>query len=162
MLPITVKTAHLNACMQVREVRNMLDAMPVTLPKLETDALNLQLKEHTNGAAARLDEYEIEADLAEHRTWHVHGTALVRFAQMTNWDYFEAVLRFQRVLKACGLWKTLEKKGVAEGDTVVIGTVEFRWAAEQREGQLYELWANDLQARGRVTKGSARWPHPAA
>lgn len=139
----------------------MLDVMPPSPPKFETDALNIQLKSHTSDANARLDDFEIEADLAEHRTWYVHGTALERFAQMTSWDYFEAVLRFQRVLKACGLWKTLEKRGVREGDTVVIGDVEFRWAAEQREGQLYELWVNDLATRGRVSKGSSRWPHAA-
>jgi GTPase len=140
----------------------MLDAMPPASKELETNALNVQLKAHTSSDSARLDDFEIEADLAEHRSWYVHGTALERFAQMTNWDYFEAVLRFQRVLKACGLWKTLEKRGVAEGDTVVIGEVEFRWSSEQREGQLYELWQSDLAARGRTTKGSARWPHPAA
>lgn len=29
----------------------------------------------------------------------VSGEALERFAQMTNWDYYEAVRRFQRVLQ---------------------------------------------------------------
>jgi GTPase len=119
----------------VRLVRKMLDAMPVLTPKLETEALNLQLKANSSAASARLDEFEIEADLAEHRTWHVYGEALLRFAQMTNWDYFEAVLRFQRVLKACGLWKSLEKRGVQEGDTVVIGTVGKRSAGS---GARYE------------------------
>jgi GTPase len=145
---------------QVRTVRRVLAEMPALEPTLETGALNRQEKDARAVDTARLGEYTIEAALEE-RVWVVRGVALERFAAMTNWDYFEAVLRFQRVLKACGLWRTLERCGARDGDTVVLGDTEFRWAAEQREGQLYQLWAEDLAARGRVSKGSARWPHAA-
>lgn len=145
--------------MQVRQVRLVLDAMPAQQLALETDAVNQQEKARTEADAARLDEFSVEADLAEDRTWFVRGPALERFAQMTNWDFFEAVLRFQRVLKACGLWRVLERRGAMEGDTVVIGDVAFRWSAEQGEGKMYSLWRDDLEARGRTGKGSARWPH---
>lgn len=147
--------------MQVRGVRALLDAMPAEELVLETDAVNQQVKARTEADAARLDEFSVEADLAEERTWFVRGPALERFAQMTNWDFFEAVLRFQRVLKACGLWRVLERRGAMEGDTVVIGDVAFRWSAEQGEGKMYSLWRDDLEARGRTGKGSARWPHMA-
>jgi len=32
----------------------------------------------------------------------VTGEAIERFAQMTNWDYYEAANRFQKVLEAAG------------------------------------------------------------
>lgn len=54
-------------------------------------------------SAARLDDFSIEPDLGGPRLWHVHGTALQRFAQMTNWDYYEATARFQRVLENSGM-----------------------------------------------------------
>jgi GTPase len=139
----------------------MLAKLPKLEAKLQTSALNQQVKTKSTVDSARLDEYEIVPDLAEHRTWYVYGEALERFAQMTNWDYFEAVLRFQRVLKSCGLWKSLKVRGVMEGDTVVIGDVEFAWADDQNDGKMYEAWIDDLNARGRVGKGSARWPHMA-
>lgn len=146
---------------QVRVVRDMLDAMPAARVEMETDAVNRQAKVRTEADVARLDEFSIEPDLAEERTWYIHGAALERFAQMTNWDFFEAVLRFQRVLKVCGLWRSLERRGVLDGDTVVIGDVAFKWSSDQREGELYNVWKQDLEARGRTGKGSARWPHMA-
>lgn len=146
---------------QVRQVRAVLDAMPAEELTLETDAVNQQAKARTDADVARLDEFSVDAELAEDRTWYVRGAALERFAQMTNWDYFEAVLRFQRVLKACGLWRVLERRGAMEGDTVVIGDVAFRWSSEQGEGKLYGMWRDDLEARGRTGKGTARWPHMA-
>ena len=34
---------------------------------------------------------------------------------MTNWDYYEAVERFQRILDATGINKALRKRGAREG-----------------------------------------------
>jgi len=34
---------------------------------------------------------------------------------MTNWDYYEAVERFERILVATGISKTLKKRGAKEG-----------------------------------------------
>lgn len=143
----------------VRAVRKRLDEMPEEAAVLETNALNLQEKARSHTDLARIGEFEVESELAESRTWYVHGDALERFAQMTNWDYFEAVLRFQRVLEACGLCATLRQRGVMQGDTVVIGEVQFEWSDDQSEGALYESWIDDINARGKVGKGSARWPH---
>ena len=40
------------------------------------------------------------------------GTAIERFAQMTDWGYYEAARRFQRVLVASGIDSALRAKGV--------------------------------------------------
>lgn len=37
---------------------------------------------------------------------------------MTNWDYYEAVERFQRILDATGINKTLKKRGAKEGGSL--------------------------------------------
>jgi GTP-binding protein len=59
--------------------------------------------------------------------WLVEGVAIERAAQMTNWNYYEAAMRFQRILKAMGITDALTEGGVREGDTVRIGDVELVW-----------------------------------
>ncbi|KAJ0768945.1 putative GTP-binding protein OBG [Helianthus annuus] len=46
---------------------------------------------------------------------------------MTNWRYMDSDRRFQHVLEACGVNKSLIKRGVKEGDTVIIGEMEMVW-----------------------------------
>ena len=52
---------------------------------------------------ARIDEFCIDFELESgQRVYTVTGEAIERFAQMTNWDYYEAANRFQKVLEAAG------------------------------------------------------------
>lgn len=52
---------------------------------------------------ARMDQFQLEVErYNEQRIFHVTGEAIERFAQMTNWDYYEAANRFQKVLEAAG------------------------------------------------------------
>lgn len=60
----------------------------------------------------------------------VTGVAIERIVQMTNWDYYESSLRFQRILRAMGIRSQLDKMGIAEGDTVQIGEMELVWGYE--------------------------------
>ncbi|KAI5068558.1 hypothetical protein GOP47_0016903 [Adiantum capillus-veneris] len=76
--------------------------------------------------SAPIEEFEIIEDKAS-KTWQVQGAGLQRFTQMTNWEYFEALTRFQHVLTASGVNKALKERGVAEGDTVIVGQMEFVW-----------------------------------
>lgn len=59
--------------------------------------------------------------------WVVRGKRIERVAAMTNWNYYEAVTRFQRILEAMGIRQALEEAGVQEGDTVIIGPAELEW-----------------------------------
>ena len=67
-----------------------------------TDAENVTRPPRRSISDARIDDFDIEADLAEGRTWHVTGAAIERFAAMTNWGYYEAAARFQKVLDVAG------------------------------------------------------------
>ncbi|KAK9933717.1 hypothetical protein M0R45_020897 [Rubus argutus] len=75
---------------------------------------------------ASINEFEISHDSGTN-TWHVVGSGLQRFVQMTNWRYMDSERRFQHVLEACGVNKNLKKRGVKEGDTVLIGDMEMVW-----------------------------------
>ena len=67
--------------------------------------------------------------------WLVEGIAIERTAQMTNWDYYEAGLRFQRILSAMGITDSLREEGIEDGDRVQIGAVELVWGFENALGE---------------------------
>lgn len=45
-----------------------------------------------------------------------------------------------------------------EGDSVVIGDVEFEWSDDQSEGAMFDAWEADMRMRGQARVGAARWP----
>lgn len=61
--------------------------------------------------------------------YEVRGPKIDRAAAMTNWDYVEAVDRFQRVLEAVGANRALKAAGAVDGDTIVVGDREFVYYA---------------------------------
>jgi GTPase len=67
--------------------------------------------------------FEQEADGA----WRVYGKRIERIVKMTRWEYYDAVMRFQRILEALGITEALREAGVNEGDTVRIGERELEW-----------------------------------
>ncbi|KAL2614237.1 hypothetical protein R1flu_025929 [Riccia fluitans] len=97
-----------------------------------------------------IEEFTIVAD-KHTRSWQVNGAGLERFTQMTNWEYFEAVRRFQHVLAASGVNRALRDQGVKEGDTVRVGQLEFQWLDSEDMANLGE-WK-------RGVRGSKVWPH---
>ena len=68
-----------------------------------TDALNLTALPR-RVSAAEIDDFRVAPAHVPggRRGWEVSGEALQRFAAMTNWDYYEATLRFQQVLEVSG------------------------------------------------------------
>jgi GTP-binding protein len=60
-------------------------------------------------------------------TWRIEGSAIERAAEMTYWEYDEAVRRFQRLLQRLGVNESLREAGARDGDTVRIGEHELEW-----------------------------------
>ncbi len=60
-------------------------------------------------------------------TWRVKGKAIERAADMTYWEYDEAVRRFQRTLTKLGVESALKEAGAQTGDNVRIGEYELEW-----------------------------------
>ena len=103
--------------------------------------------------AVEVSDFTIEE--AAHGLWRVHGAALERFVQMTNWDYYESAKRFQAVLEAAGVYSELRAAGAREGDTVALGDFEFEWEDDETN----ELRGNMGEfTEKRVGRGSKRWP----
>ncbi len=59
--------------------------------------------------------------------WRISGKALERAAAMTYWEHFQSIRRFQKILEAMGVDKSLREAGVEPGDIVLIGDHELEW-----------------------------------
>ena len=81
----------------------------------------------TLSPTAPLDKsFTIERD--SDGAWRVSGRYIDRVAIMTRWEYYDAVMRFQRILEALGITEALRERGVQDGDTVRFGDQELEWS----------------------------------
>lgn len=67
---------------------------------------------------------------------------------MTNWEYYEAVRRFQRILEAQGISEALRRAGAKQGDLVMVGDWDFNYW-EPRNRWIAELGLEDVNPRKR-------------
>uniref|UniRef100_A0A803N9L1 Uncharacterized protein n=1 Tax=Chenopodium quinoa TaxID=63459 RepID=A0A803N9L1_CHEQI len=112
--------------------------------------LNHVAEEIKKKRAVPINDFEISHDSSS-KTWHVVGDGLERFVQMTNWQYVDSEKRFQHVLEACGVNKSLIDRGVKEGDSVnIAGLVRIWYNAPGSTGS--------SGAKNRSTN-SIRWPN---
>ncbi|HRW04631.1 MAG TPA: GTPase ObgE [Caldilineaceae bacterium] len=118
--------AHQNLQELLYQVQRMLNELPT-----EEEAPEELLPEIVPGE----DEKAYRVYQLGDEVWYVEGVAIERAAQMTNWDYYEAAMRFQRILDALGISETLRAAGVKDGDTVRIGDVELTWGYENAFGE---------------------------
>ncbi|KAI8468676.1 MAG: GTP1/OBG-domain-containing protein [Monoraphidium minutum] len=162
VLPISAVTGRGVADL-VRAVRSVLDELgPATLEP-STDALNRTTLPKRFDSEMRIDRFTVEKEpmplAGGEQLFYVRGDAIERFAQMTNWDYYEAVRRFQRILDVSGISQSLRDAGIKEGDSVALGDVgEFAWSEERGEAAVYDAWLEDMKARGRNRQGVSAWP----
>ena len=119
-LPVIAISAvtHENVQQLLYRVQEMLDALPPAFAEPEEELPEITPDE---------DERIFHVEQIDDGEWLVEGVAIERAARMTNWDYYEAAMRFQRILKAMGIADALRDAGIAEGDTVHIAEVELIW-----------------------------------
>ena len=101
----------------LRQVVIMLDALPAAEPVQADSAI----------FKPPVSEKEFSVERETDGAWRVRGVAIERAVAMTHWDYYEAIMRFQRILAALGITDALRDQGVHEGDTVRIGNTELTW-----------------------------------
>ncbi len=118
---------HRNIQQMLYSVQEMLAALPEPLIEPHEDELP-EITPQSDDLAFRI--YALTGN-----RWRVEGVAIERAAAMTNWDYYEAGMRFQRILKAMGITAALKKAGVEDGDAIQIVDVEFEWGYENAFGE---------------------------
>ena len=140
----------------VRAARSLLASLPETCPESSTELVSASTSagRALNDSDARLEDFVIEYD-AETRSFAVVGDAIERFVAMSNWEFWESVLRLQKVLTLGGISDALRSAGVAEGDTVTIGEFSFGWRDDESQRALYDEFMKDRSAG----RGSKHWPH---
>jgi GTP-binding protein len=87
--------------------------------------------EEMNLQIPQLPWRELEAKRVDEETMEVTGSRIERLAATVDMDADEAVAWFQQQLDEQGVLKALRNAGVEEGDTVVIGKVEFIYTVQE-------------------------------
>jgi GTP-binding protein len=64
----------------------------------------------------------------DHGVWHVSGSGVERLVAMTDMQSEEGLERMQRTLETRGVFNEMRKRGVKEGDTVVINGIELEFS----------------------------------
>eukprot|EP00468_Gymnochlora_sp_CCMP2014_P010184 CAMPEP_0167752420 /NCGR_PEP_ID=MMETSP0110_2-20121227/7130_1 /TAXON_ID=629695 /ORGANISM="Gymnochlora sp., Strain CCMP2014" /LENGTH=577 /DNA_ID=CAMNT_0007638037 /DNA_START=155 /DNA_END=1888 /DNA_ORIENTATION=+ len=118
------------------EVRDLIQQ----LVELDTKEKNrIQLEEEIAKAKGQISERErkrleanklrttvkpFEIEKLDRKIYKVASPKIEKLAQMTKWEYRDAVERFETVMRTMGVYKALKKQGVKEGDLVLIGDEE--------------------------------------
>ncbi len=67
-------------------------------------------------------------------TFIIEGGKIERIAGVTDERNSEQVIRFQNIMKAMGVFEALSQKGIKDGDTIIIGHLEFVFYADEMYG----------------------------
>ena len=81
------------------------------------------------------EEYEYVEELekeayeiySEDGTFYVEGPLIEYLVYITNFEDYDSLKYFQKVLTDKGVIEELKQKGVEEGQTIVIGEMEFEF-----------------------------------
>ena len=92
---------------------------------------------------------EIISDPSYPGQWRVSGSYIENIAQMTHWEYPEALERFGRQLEALGISAELQARGAQEGDLVMIDKYDFEFSPGMTNVYIPpELLEDDIEANG--------------
>ncbi len=116
---------HENVDKLLYRTQEMLDALP---PIVHEPTELVEIGVGPDPKAFRIEN-------PEPHLWIVEGQEIEKVVRMTKWDYYEATLRFQRILAALGITEALRSAGVTEGDTVQIADTELIWGYDNALGE---------------------------
>lgn len=128
----------------MQRLRKLVDSMP------KQDPMELFTEEEDRVSFEDIedDKFEIYTDDQYPGQFRVVGNKIEKIVKMTNWDYYEAVQRFQRILDAEGINETLKEYGAKEGDLVMIGEWDFNYF-ERKNRWMSDLGLENIQPRMR-------------
>lgn len=105
-------------------IADMLD----TLPDTEETVLD-ELEEAGEHKVYRLQEDENDFTITkDNEVFVVHSKKIEKLVIMTDFNQYDAVKRFQRIMKKMGVDDALRKRGAVDGTTIRIGELEFEFA----------------------------------
>ena len=80
------------------------------------------------------DDSAFEISKVSKDTYIIMGGKISRLAQVTDARNVEQVIRFQNILTGMGVFDKLKSMGVKDGDTIIVGHLEFGYYADEFYG----------------------------
>jgi len=137
VITISAATSH-NVKQLMRNTAKLVGAQP-TPPTFAESEPNIERVDLGSGdddedanlplAGKRGLRFDIETHPDFPGQFRVISKRLERLVAMTNWDYYEATQRFDRVLDATGVLEALGKAGAKDGDLIMVHELDFEYAA---------------------------------
>ena len=115
----------------VNELVDFMGEKVDEIPKTETEIV---VEEDTG--AYNNDDSAFEIYKADKETFIIQGGKIERIAGVTDERNSEQVIRFQNILKGMGVFEELSKKGIKDGDTIIIGHLEFAFYSDEMYGSV--------------------------
>lgn len=99
------------------------------IPKAETEIVVEKDLNAYNNDDSNYEIFKVAKD-----TFIVQGGKISRLAGVTDERNAEQVIRLQNILKAMGVFDVLSQKGIKDGDTIIIGHLEFAFYSDEIYG----------------------------
>ena len=80
------------------------------------------------------DDSAFEITKAAKDVYIITGGKIGRLAQVTDERNTEQVIRFQNILTGMGVFDRLKNLGIKDGDTVIVGNLEFAYYSDEFYG----------------------------
>lgn len=109
----------------VRQLLYAIADLLDTLPVAEETALD-EVADTAERKVYRLEEEDESFTITrDNEVFVVHSAKIEKLAKMTNFDQYDALKRFQRIMKQMGVDDALRKRGAVDGSVIRIGELEF-------------------------------------
>ncbi len=96
------------------------------IPKTDSQVVVEEDLDAYNNDDSHFDIFKVSKD-----TFIVQGGKIARLAAVTDERNSEQVIRLQNILKSMGVFDELAKKGIKDGDTIIIGHLEFIFYSDE-------------------------------
>ena len=113
-------------------VQELVNKMSEMVEKIEKPVSEIIVEEDLG--AYNNDDSEYEITKASKDTYIIIGGKIGRLAKVTDARNTEQVIRFQNILTGMGVFDRLEAMGVKDGDTIIVGHLEFAYYADEFYG----------------------------
>lgn len=113
-------------------VQPLVTYMSEMVKKIEKPVSEIVVEEDLG--AYNNDDSEYEITKAAKDTYIITGGKIGRLAKVTDARNAEQVIRFQNILTGMGVFEKLKVMGVNDGDTIIVGHLEFAYYADEFYG----------------------------
>lgn len=113
-------------------IDKLLNFMSQKVDEIEKPVSDIVVEEDLD--AYNNDDSAFEISKVSKDTYIIMGGKISRLAQVTDARNVEQVIRFQNILTGMGVFDKLKSMGVKDGDTIIVGHLEFAYYADEFYG----------------------------